>query len=311
MSKILVTGGAGFIGSHLVDALVADGHRVFVIDNLSSGKKENVHPQAEFFQYDIQDSGIQKIFSHIRPERVFHLAAQIDVRKSVEDPLWDAKVNIFGSLNILQSAVLSRCKKIVFASTGGAIYGETDRIPTDETHPACPLSPYGIAKLAVEHYLSFYSHIHKLPFTALRFSNIYGPRQNAEGEAGVVAIFCTKILSQETPVIFGDGRQTRDYLFVSDAVEALLSAMYSDKTGVYNVGTGKETDVLTLSRIIADELGYSGDFQHQPPRAGELQRSCLSSKSFTEGFQWRPAVDLREGIRKTASWFRQKHQKYL
>jgi len=256
--KILVTGGAGFIGSHIVDRLVKESHKVVIIDNLSTGRKENLNPKAKFYKLDIQNPGVAEVFKKEKPEIVFHLAAQIDVRKSVEDPLEDAKTNILGSLNIIQNFINVNSRKLVsnshkfvkfiFASTGGAIYGDADIVPTPETYPEFPLSPYGICKLSVEKYLNYYWKVFGLPYVALRYANVYGPRQNSKGEAGVIAIFLDKMLSGEKPVINGNGRQTRDFVFVKDVVEANILAMKKNKVGVYNIGTSKETDINTIFR---------------------------------------------------------------
>jgi UDP-glucose 4-epimerase len=227
--KILVTGGAGFIGSHVVDAYLELGHEVVVVDNLSSGSIENLNPKAKFYKMDIRDSDIEDLFKNEKPDIVNHHAAQMDVRKSVEDPIYDADVNIIGSLNLLQNCIRYGVKKFIFASTGGAIYGEQDYFPADEEHPTRPLSPYGVAKLTVEKYLYFYKEVHGLNYVVLRYANIYGPRQNPHGEAGVVAIFTSKMLKGEQPVINGDGFQTRDYTFVGDVVRANVLALNYDK----------------------------------------------------------------------------------
>jgi len=234
--KILVTGGAGFIGSHVVDAYLELGHEVVVVDNLSSGSIENLNPKAKFYEMDIRDSDIEDLFKNEKPDVVNHHAAQMDVRKSVEDPIYDADVNIIGSLNLLQNCIKYGVKKFIFASTGGAIYGEQDYFPADEEHPTRPLSPYGVAKLTVEKYLYFYKEVHGLNYVVLRYANIYGPRQNPHGEAGVVAIFTSKMLKGEQPVINGDGFQTRDYTFVGDVVRANVLALSYEKSDVFNIG---------------------------------------------------------------------------
>ena len=303
MSKVLVTGGAGFIGSHVVDSLVSDGNDVFVIDNLSSGKKENMNKAALLYQYDIAGKELLSVMEKERPEFVFHLAAQIDVRKSVADPIEDAKINILGSINVMESARRCGVKKIIFASSGGAIYGDTKNIPTGEDEREYPISPYGCAKLSVERYLHYYHEVFNVPYIALRFANVYGPRQNNKGEAGVVAIFCTKVLQNEPPVIYGDGKQTRDFVYVGDIVRANVLAMKSKKCGAYNVGTGKESDINTLAKHIKNSLSYKNEFHHKDGRRGEQKRSCLSFDKIRKDLGWEPDISLDEGIKLTAEWF--------
>ena len=304
MPKILVTGGAGFIGSHLVDVLINESHEVAIVDNLSTGTKKNLNDKAEFYELDIQSVELEKIFQEFRPEAVFHLAAQIDVRKSVAEPMADAHANILGAINVLENTHRAGCKKIIFASTGGAIYGDASEIPTPETYPAWPISPYGIAKLTTEHYLYYFNEIHKLPYVALRFANVYGPRQNAAGEAGVVAIFCHKILVGEKPNIHGAGTQTRDYIYVGDVVAANLAALATDKIGSFNVGTGIETNVNQIAGLIKNALGVKVKFEHGTAKPGEQQRSCLNCKKIKQELGWSPRVALEEGIAKTAEWFK-------
>jgi len=304
--KILVTGGAGFIGSNLVDALILGGHQVAVIDNLSTGNKANLNPAAEFFKIDINDKFLTDVFTSVKPEIVFHLAAQIDVRKSVADPVWDAQQNILGSINLLENCKKSQVKKVIFSSSGGAIYGDTDKIPTAENHLELPISPYGIAKLAIEKYLNYYHQVFGLPYIALRYSNVYGPRQNAKGEAGVVAIFCDKLLLNQSPIINGTGEQTRDYVYVGDVVKANLAAFKSDKVGIYNIGTGVETDVNQLVKEIMENLKINVDFSHGPANVGEQLRSCLDWQKAKKDLDWRPEVGLEQGIRETVNWFNKK-----
>ena len=304
MSKILITGGAGFIGSNLVDALIDQGHEVLVVDNLSTGRKENLNPKAKFFELDLTDKKLIKVFKSEKPEIVFHEAAQIDVRKSVADPVWDAKQNILSSVNLLENCKNFGVEKVIFASTGGAIYGDTDQIPRPESHLEQPISPYGIAKLTIEKYLHYYHQVFGLPYIALRYSNVYGPRQNSKGEAGVVAIFCDKLLSGQPPVIHGDGRQTRDYVYVSDVVKANLMALKSDKIGIYNIGTSIETDVNKISELIKDNIGTEIDFTHGEAKAGEQQRSCIDYGKAKNELDWKPSVNLVKGIKKTVDWFK-------
>jgi UDP-glucose 4-epimerase len=307
--KILVTGGAGFIGSHLVDALIERGHKVVVIDNLSTGKKENINKKAKFYKIDICSPKIGEIFKKEKPEIVFHFAAQINVRKSVENPLFDAKVNILGSLNVIQNFLKLRTSnfqlpKIIFASTGGAIYGETKKIPTPENHPANPISPYGIAKLTVENYLRFYKENFGLKFISLRFSNVYGPRQDPKGEAGVVAIFIDKLLKKERPTIFGDGNQTRDFIFVEDAVSACLKAMeYKGEKEIFNIGTGIETSINELYEIISKLLRTKIKPKYAPEKPGDLKRSCLDISLAKRELKWRPKFDLEKGLRRDLGMF--------
>lgn len=318
MAKILVTGGAGFIGSHLTGKLIERGHQVKVIDNLSTGKKGNLNPGAKFYKIDIQNPKISEIFKKEKPEIVFHFAAQIDVRKSVENPIDDAKINILGSLNLIQNfvSVNQRSnqrksafpKKFIFVSSGGAIYGDTDIIPTPETCPEKPGSPYGIAKLTIEKYLHFYKKTYDLDYVSLRYSNIYGPRQNSKGEAGVVAIFTDKLLHNESPIIFGDGEQTRDYLYVDDAVAAAILALESPsrENPIYNVGTGIETGVSDLYKLLVKEIGKDIVPKHGPPKKGEQLRSCLDFSKIKKELGWQPKYDLERGLKETIKWFKQK-----
>jgi len=305
--KILVTGGAGFIGSHLVDRLIKEGHQVAVIDNLSTGKKENLNPKAKFYKIDICSPQISQIFKKEKPEIVFHFAAQIDLRKSVEDPLKDAEINILGSLNILENCRKFKIKKFIFASTGGAIYGDTEIVPTPEDYPEFPLSPYGIEKLTIDKYLNYYHEVFGLPYVSLRLANVYGPRQNSKGEAGVVAIFCDKMLSGGQPVINGTGIQTRDFVFVDDVIEANVLAMKSKKSGVFNVGTAKETDINTIFRKLKKLTGASCRKIHGPEKAGEQKRSCLNYSKAKKELKWQPKYDLDEGLKQTVNWFKDKN----
>jgi UDP-glucose 4-epimerase len=304
--KILVTGGAGFIGSHVVDAYLELGHEVVVVDNLSSGSIENLNPKAKFYKMDIRDSDIEDLFKNEKPDVVNHHAAQMDVRKSVEDPIYDADVNIIGSLNLLQNCIRYGVKKFIFASTGGAIYGEQDYFPADEEHPTRPLSPYGVAKLTVEKYLYFYKEVHGLNYIALRYANIYGPRQNPHGEAGVVAIFISKMLKGEQPVINGDGFQTRDYTFVGDVVRANVLALSYEKSDVFNIGTGIETDVNTLFHKLKQLTGANCDEFHGPAKSGEQRRSVISYEKIYKTLGWKPMTSLDEGLRLTVEFFKNK-----
>ena len=304
--KCLVTGGAGFIGSHLVDKLIKEGHKVVVIDNLSTGRKENLNPKAKFYKIDICSYRISQIFKKEKPEVVFHYAAQIDVRKSVKDPVEDAKINILGTLNILENCKKYNIRKVIFASTGGAIYGDADIVPTPETYPELPLSPYGIAKLTIEKHLSYYYKVFGLPYVSLRLANVYGPRQNSKGEAGVVAIFCDKMLSKKQPIINGDGKQTRDFVFVDDVVEANISALKKDKVGIFNIGTARETDVNTLFKKLRELTDSKCAKIHGPTLPGEQKRSCLDYSEAKRELGWQPKYSLDKGLKKTVEWFRNK-----
>ena len=304
--NILVTGGAGFIGSHVVDAYVNDGHNVIVIDDLSSGVKENVNPKAEFHQLDIRGAEVDQLFRRHKIDIVNHHAAQMDVRRSVSDPKFDASVNVLGGLNIFEASRQFGVKKIIFSSTGGAIYGEQDYFPADEEHPVRPLSPYGITKLVTEKYLFYYKEVHGIEHVVLRYANVYGPRQNPHGEAGVVAIFAKKLLKGESPVINGDGTQTRDYTFVGDVVKASVLALKYPGSNIFNIGTGRETDVNELFRILRGWLNPTCAESHGPAKQGEQLRSVISYKKIEQALGWKPRVELSEGLRLTAEYFKQK-----
>ncbi len=305
--KVLVTGGAGFIGSHVVDRLVAEGRPVAVLDNLSTGRMENLNPQAEFFEGDIGGDLCDTLFHEWKPESVIHLAAQIDVRQSVRDPLGDARTNILGSLRVLQNAVEHGCRRVVFASTGGAIYGDTDLRPTPESAECSPVSPYGVTKLAIEKYLHFYRVEHGLRPMAMRFGNVYGPRQNPHGEAGVVAIFCRRMLAGQPAVINGDGLQTRDYVHVEDVARACVLAEASAVDhGIFNVGTGIEKNVVDLFRVLRDELDPGREEAFGPAAVGEQRTSCLDWSHTKQVLGWSPQRGFDEGLRDTARWFRGK-----
>lgn len=305
MSQILVTGGAGFIGSHTVDALIEAGHDVIVIDNLSSGQKANIHPSARFYQMDIRDSGLASIFKKHSPEFVFHFAAQINVRHSVSDPLNDANINILGTLNVLQNARVFGVKKIIFSSTGGVMYGDALTIPTPETHPSYPTSPYAIAKRTMENYLQFYFNNYHVPFVAFRYANVYGPRQDNKGEAGVIAIFIENIMKGRVPTIYGDGSQTRDFIFIQDIVKANLLAMESSLIGIYNVSTSKETSILDLFKVIKNVLSFPHHAKFDDLPSGEVRRSALDFQKLFSETQWKPNFSLKEGIIKTCEWWKQ------
>ena len=308
--EALVTGGAGFIGSHLVDALLDRGDHVVVVDDLSTGRRENlddaVAKGAVLVETDITDAAaVAKAFETGRPEVVFHLAAQIDVRRSVSDPVFDLGVNVGGTLNLLEAARQTQARRFVLASTGGAIYGEGSgrQLPLDEQAECRPGAHYGQSKYAAEGYLSLYGRLYGLSAVALRLGNVYGPRQDPLGEAGVVAIFCGVLLGGGTPRVFGDGRQTRDYVYVGDVVEAFLAGAASEAQGIYNIGTAVETSVLELGRLLAGVCEREFDPQMAPPRPGEVQRIAIDSARAASELGWRPGTTLEQGLRATAASF--------
>ncbi len=304
MSKILVTGGAGFIGSTLVDQLIKEGHEVVVIDDLSSGRKEYLNPQAVFYEADICSRKIAKIFKKEKFDFVYHLAAQIDVRTSVSDPKLDNRINVLGGLNILENCRLSKIKKIIFSSTGGAIYGDSEEIPTTEYAATYPVSPYGIHKLTFEKYLNYYYQVYGLNYAILRFANVYGPRQFKGGEAGVIAIFIDNAVNVIESTQYGDGLQTRDFVYVDDVARALALAREIDCRGEINVASGQETNLLELRQDIESALGESIKVRIAPARAGEQRRSCLSRQRAKEVLDWEPRVGLTEGVKRTIEWSR-------
>lgn len=304
MSRILVTGGAGFIASHISDALLERGHEVHIIDDLSGGSIDNVPSGAEFHELDIRSREAAEFIGRTPFDIMIHHAAQMDVRRSVADPSFDADVNIRGLLNLMEAGRQNGLKKVVFASTGGAIYGEPEYVPQDEEHAMRPLSPYGITKFCSEKYLDYYRVTYGIDFVALRYGNVYGPRQNPHGEAGVVAIFAQRILREEPTAINGDGEQTRDYVYVGDVVKANLLAVDYEETGIFNVGTGVETSVNTLFRIIRDRLDPTHEERHVPGKPGEQKRSVLSYRRAESVLGWKPEVDIRAGLQQTADWFR-------
>jgi len=352
--KILVTGGAGFIGSNVVDALVIEGHEVAVLDNLSTGRKENLNLYAKFFNVDITDfESVEKVFKDFKPEILYHLAAQIDVRKSVSDPVFDGKVNVLGSINLFKLSVEYGVKRVIFSSTGGALYGEPSKLPATEDTPVEPLSPYGVSKYCGENYLNYFKRlyggdryaplrsahddregrfsggdryaplcsahddgeaglpeeIHGFERVILRYSNVYGPRQDPLGEAGVIAIFIGKILKGERPIIYGDGTQTRDYIFVEDVVRANLLAL-TGKEGTYNIGTGIETSVNKIVEILSEVFGKKIEPIYADERPGEVKRIALDGTLAKEVLGFVPQYSLYEGIKKTVEWFKT-HKEYL
>jgi UDP-glucose 4-epimerase len=306
--KILVTGGAGFIGSHTVDALVASGAgEVSVLDDLSAGKRSQVNAKATLYQTDLRDAAaVGSVVERVRPEVIFHLAAQMDVRRSVADPAFDAQVNLVGFLNLMESARKHGLRRVIFSSTGGAIYGEQDEFPCGEDHPLRPVSPYGVAKEATEAYLFFYKVEYGIDYLALRFGNVYGPRQDPHGEAGVVAIFCGRILDGKPVTIFGDGTQTRDYVYVGDVVRAVVAAAKSSASGIaLNIGTGIETDVNDLYSTLAGIADFPTRAEHAAARPGEQKRSVISPARAERELGWRPEKRLADGLEETFKYFKQ------
>ena len=302
--RALVTGGAGFIGSNVVDALVEGGHEVVVVDNLSTGKEENINPKARFFHVDLTDfEALERVFTETKPEVVFHTAAQIDVRKSVQDPLFDAETNIIGSMNLFEFSIKYGVKRVIFSSTGGALYGEAEKLPADENTHIEPLSPYGVSKYCTEQYLEYFKRVYNLERVILRYGNVYGPRQDPLGEAGVIAIFTSKILNNEKPVIYGDGNQTRDYIFVEDVVRANILAL-DGKEGIYNIGTSVETPVNDLVKMFSEVLNRHIEPIYGPPRKGEVQRISLDASKAEKELGFTPEFSLEDGLRKTLEWYK-------
>ena len=302
--KILVSGGAGFIASHVSEALLAEGHDVHILDDLSGGRRENVPGGAVFHEMDIRSREAADCMTEHGFEAFVHHAAQMDVRKSVADPSFDATVNILGLLNIMEAGRRAGLQKVVFASTGGAIYGEPDYAPQDERHATRPLSPYGVAKLCSERYLDYYRNQYGIPFVALRYGNVYGPRQNPHGEAGVIAIFAERMLRGQQPVIYGDGLQTRDYVYVDDVAQANLKALRYDRSGIFNIGTATETSVNDLFDALRDRMAPDLARRHEAGRPGEQRRSVLDFAHARKELGWVPRMALAEGLEETATWFR-------
>lgn len=303
--KLIVAGGAGFIGSHIVDDLHAQNHDVLVIDNLSSGRRENLDARVPFIELDLLERDrLVKLFEVERPDAVIHLAAQKSVGASVEDPVRDAHENIIGSLHILEAARIAGTRKFVFASTGGALYGDTDQLPTPETHATLPESPYGISKLAIEHYLRFYKEVHGFQTVALRMANVYGPRQDPFGEAGVIAIFCRRALDHQHVTFFGDGEQTRDYTYVKDAARAFVMAVEQSESMTVNIGTGRETSLIELTDRLEMIVARRISREFADPRPGEIRRSCLNASLARETLGWQPQYSLEEGLAETMEGFR-------
>ena len=306
LSKILVTGGAGFIGSNVVDALLDNEHEVVVLDNLSTGFHTNINPKVTFYNVDIRDENkVRRIFELEKPDFVNHHAAQMDVHRSTREPIFDAQCNILGSLNLIIQSVATGVKKFIYASTGGAIYGEPKYLPVDENHPINPISQYGISKHTVEHYLYLYSVNHGLKYTVLRYPNVYGPRQNPHGEAGVIAIFTQKMLNNQRPTIFGDGNQTRDYTFVSDIVEANIFALTKGDNTIYNIGAGIEISVQQIFDSLKAILNEGAKEQpiYGDERIGEIQRICLDATKAKRELEWIPKTRFHHGLKRTVEYY--------
>ncbi|MDD4223485.1 MAG: NAD-dependent epimerase/dehydratase family protein [Candidatus Cloacimonetes bacterium] len=311
--KILITGGAGFIGSHVADAYLEAGHQVVVVDDLSSGSQDNLDPRVKFYRQDIRESALAEIFAQEKPDMVNHHAAQVSVPRSIEDPLLDARINLLGLINVLENCVKHHVNKVIFISSGGAIYGEADEYPTTENYLPLPLSVYAINKLAGENYLRFYAHQYGLNYAVLRYANVFGPRQVAQGEAGVVSIFVEKLLADEAPALYAYPDEPegmiRDYVYVKDVVRANLAALTKGGNDVFNIGTCVETTTSQLYRTILWQLGKDILPQSGPARKGDLRRSMLdSSKAFAE-LGWSPIYSLEDGIRETIAWFRAAKEK--
>lgn len=304
--RIIVTGGAGFIGSWVSEAYISEGHEVLVIDNLSTGSEDNIPPEAGFVECDVRNSDeLEKVFRRFRPEIVNHHAAQINVRDSVENPSLDAEININGSLNVLRLCAEWETERFIFSSTGGALYGEPQKLPAGESTPALPLSPYGISKLSTENYVRYYSKNHGFGHVILRYANVYGERQNPEGEAGVIGIFCENIINGKPCLIFGDGEQTRDYVHVSDVSRANLLAAGLEEEGTFNIGTSIESSVNDIARILGEVTKTGFETVHEKQRPGEVRRISLDCSLAAEKLGWSAQVALREGLFRTWSWFSQ------
>jgi UDP-glucose 4-epimerase len=306
--RILVTGGAGFIGSHVTDALVAAGtHEVAIIDDLSTGKRERLNPGARFYHANIRNADeVRMTIDREKPEVIVHLAAQMDVRRSVADPAFDAEVNLVGLINLMECGRQNGLRRVIFSSTGGAIYGEQETFPCDESHPKRPVSPYGVAKMATEAYLFFYKVQYGIDYVALRYANVYGPRQDPHGEAGVVAIFCGRLLEGKPCTVFGDGGQTRDYVYVGDVVRANVAALGANVSGAINIGTGVETSVQKLYETLASAAGSTAKATHAPARPGEQLRSVISPALAARELNWRPEVALKDGLSRTFAFFKER-----
>jgi len=300
----MVTGGAGFIGSNIVDAYIEEGHNVVIVDNMSKGMKKFINPKAEFCNVDIRDENISDVFKKYDIDILNHHAAQIDLRKSIADPKLDANINILGSINVLEAALKNNIKKVIFPSSGGSIYGEHEYFPADEKHRIAPFSPYGINKLMMEYYLHYYNYVHRLDYVILRYANAYGPRQSSSGESGVVSIFANKMLDKKNPVINGDGEQTRDYVYVKDIAEANVLALNAKSTSVYNIATSLETTVNHIYDKINEYAGTNLKKEHGQAKIGEQRRSVLSYEKINKELGWKPKVSIDEGLKLTFEYFK-------
>jgi UDP-glucose 4-epimerase len=304
---IVISGGAGFIGVHSCRAILARGHRVTVVDDLSRGQPALLPKEVTLEVLDIRSPELVGLLARLKPDTVLHLAAQMDVRRSVAEPTFDASVNVLGTVNLLESAARAGCKRFVAASSGGAVYGEQDEFPATESHARRPASPYGVSKLCLEEYLAHYQAAQGMRCLALRYANVYGPMQNPHGEAGVVAIFAKKMILGEAPVINGDGLQTRDYVYGADVAQANALAVESSETGALNIGTAREATVVEVSAALAAALGFTQEIAHGPGKAGEQRRSVVSPAAAKARLGWEPTMQLEQGLAETARWFRQQH----
>ena len=300
----LVTGGAGFIGSHLVDRLLSLGHKVVVIDNLSTGKLKNLNPSATFHHLDITQPSVTEVFQREQPDLVFHLAAQVSVTQSTRDPFHDSDVNVFGTLRLLEAARKCGIEKFIYSSTGGALYGDPETHPCTEEHPVLPVSPYGMSKYIAELYLDLYHRLYQINFTTLRYGNVYGPRQEAHGEAGVVAIFTQAMLEGHQPQIFGDGNQERDFVFVDDVVDANMLAINKGNGVSFNIGTGEKTSVNQIFESLQSIIGYRWGPEHGPARHGDVYKISLDSSKAIRDLDWTPKMEMAEGLSQTVEYFR-------
>ena len=304
--KILVTGGAGFIGSHVVDTYVRQNHNVLVVDDLSNGKRENLNPKARLYTLDIRDDKLEEVFAAEKPDVVNHHAARANLRESMVKPMLFADVNVLGSLHLLELSRKHGVKRFINISTGGAVYGDPEYLPADEKHPVSPLDPYGASKAAFEHYLSLYRTNYGLEFVVLRYANVYGPRQDPYGEAGVVAIFANAMLQRERPVINGSGEQERDFVYVSDVAQANLLALFKGDGGFYNIGTGVGTSINAIFSRLKTATNYSASDVHGPPKAGEVFKIYLNADKARRELGWVPSIPLDEGLRRTVEYFQTK-----
>ncbi len=302
--KFLVTGGAGFIASHVVDRLINEGYEVVIVDDLSTGSEENLNPDARFYKMDIRSPELASIFEDEKPDYVSHHAAQVLVARSLREPMLDCWLNIEGSINIIHLSQKYGVKKIIYASTGGALYGEPEYLPVDEDHPVNPLAPYGASKHTVEHYLYMYGLNNGLNYTVLRYPNIYGPRQNPHGEAGVIAIFTQKMLDSEQPIIFGDGTATRDYVYIDDIVDANMLAVTNGDRLICNLGSNKETSVNEIFDLLKEEFQFPLNPIRKPERVGEVYRICLTNERAKAELGWSPKISFEEGVRRTVKYYR-------